>query len=85
MSGNERMDDQPANSEPSSVESKRSRPTRWDMKSFIPVVQPRRDVMKELRAGGSNSGLTARQPVHDANVEREQTKARDRQREMEKK
>ncbi len=79
------MDDQPTNSEPSSVESKHSRLTRWDVKSFIPLIQPRRDVTKEMRLGGSTSGLTACQPVHDANVEREQTKARDRQRETEQK
>ncbi len=79
------MDDQSAGSEQGSVESKRSRPTRWDVKSSILLVQPRRDVTKEMRPGGSTSGLTTCQPVHDPNVEREQTKARDRQRETEQK
>ncbi len=45
--------------------------THWDMRPFmaIPLIQPRRDVMKELRLRGPVSGLTARQPIQDEAME----------------
>ncbi len=66
--------------------SRRSRPTRWDVKplTLIPFVQPRRDVMMEMRPGGLSSGLTVHQPIPNEELEREQRQARDRQQEKEK-
>ncbi len=82
MSGDERVVDQATGSDQGSGVSKRSRPTRWDVKPLIPI-QPRRDVMKELRHGGSTSGLTSRRPHTNEELERQQRNNRDRQTERE--
>ncbi len=61
------MMDQGAVSDQGSEESKHSQPSRWDVKPSIPIpmVQPRCDVMKELKVGGPSAGLTSRQPQVD--------------------
>ncbi|MCP4549575.1 MAG: hypothetical protein GY835_24225, partial [bacterium] len=61
------------------------KPTHWDVRPFvaIPLIQPRRDVVKELRPGGPVSGLTARRPIQNEVIEREQRDDRDRQQENE--
>ncbi len=75
-SGDERVADQAEGSDQGSIVSKRSRPTWWDMKPLIPIppIQPRRDVTKELRCGGSHT---------NEELERQQRNDRDRQMEKE--
>ncbi len=62
-----------------------SRPTHWDVKPLIPIplIQPRRDMTKELRCGGSTSGLTSRRPQTNEELERQQRNDRDHQMERE--
>ncbi len=79
MSSEDRMMDQGAVSEQGSEESKRSRPTRWDVKPSIPIplVQPRCDMMKELKSGGLTAGLTCHQTQANEMQERQQRAERD--------
>ncbi len=67
-SSDERVVDQATGSEQGSGVSRRSRPTRWDVKALIPIppILPRCDVMKELRSGGPTAGLTSRRPQTNA-------------------
>ncbi len=60
-------------SDKSGSAKKRTKPTRWDVKSpLILLVETRRDVMKEMRPGGAVSGLTAHQPIPNAELQRQQ-------------
>ncbi len=61
------------------------KPTHWDVRPFgnIPLIQPRRDMTKELRPGGPVSGLTTRRPIQNEAVEQEQRKLRDCEQEKE--
>ncbi len=63
--------------------SRHSKPTRWDMRPLIPLIQPRRDVTREMRPGGSASRLTAHQPIPNAEMDRQQRDIRDHQKEEE--
>ncbi len=58
-------------SDQGSQESKRSRLSCWDIKPSIPIplIQLRRDVMKELKMGGLTTGLTSQQPQVDETQE----------------
>ncbi len=78
-SSEERMVDQAAASEQGSEGSRHSRPTCWDVKPLIPIpmVQPRRDVTKELKSGGPTAELTCRQPQANEAQERLQRDERD--------
>ncbi len=80
MSSEDRTMDQGAISEQGSEESKHYRLTRWDVKPSIPIplVQPRCNMMKELKIGGLTAGLTSRQPQVDEMQERLQRAERDR-------
>ncbi len=71
--------DQATGSEQGSRVRKHSRPTCWDVKPLIPIppIQPRRDVMKELKKGGWVTGLTSHRPHTDEAQERQQRDDRD--------
>ncbi len=80
MSGEDQAMDQGAASDQGSQESKRSQLSCWDIKPSIPIplIQPRHDVIKELKIGGPTTGLTSRQPQVDETQERLQRAKRDR-------
>ncbi len=71
MSSDEQVVDQAMGTDQGSGVSKRSRPIHWDVKPLIPIlpIQPRRAVTKELRRGGSTSGLTSRRPQTNEELE----------------
>ncbi len=72
-------------SDKSGSAKKHTKLTHWDVIPLIPLVEPRRDVMREMRPGGAASGLTANQPIPNAELVRQQRDARDRQKEEERK
>ncbi len=57
-----------------------SRSTRWDVPPMIPIplVEPRRDLTRELEKGRSAGGLVSRRPEMDPEQEQIQTAERDR-------
>ncbi len=81
MSSNERMADQTVGSDQGSGMSKHSKLTHWDVKPMIPIpfIQPRRDVTKELRPGGSTSRLTSLQLTRNEQQEQSERGKRDHQ------
>ncbi len=82
-SSDERKTDQAVGSDKGSIASKCSKPTHWDVRPLIPLMQPRCDVTMEMRPGGSVSGLAAHQPILNAERERQQGDIRDHQKEEE--
>ncbi len=69
--------DQSAVLEQGSEGSKRTRPTHGDVKPALPIplIQPRRDITKELEVRGLSTGLTSWQPQVNLDEERVQTMA----------
>ncbi len=79
MSSDDQAMDQGAASDQGSQESRRSRPSCWDVKPSIPIplIQPRCDTTKELKKGGPTAGVTSRQLQVDEMQERQQRADRD--------